>query len=89
MNEVIIVTGGAGGIGSDICRGLAADGLKVIIADYAKEAAEKVAAEIYQSGGEASAIQVDVSNPQSVAAMMDQSIANDLVKAMTPAFDAA
>jgi NAD(P)-dependent dehydrogenase (short-subunit alcohol dehydrogenase family) len=75
MNEVIIVTGGAGGIGSDICRGLAADGLKVIIADYAKDAAEKVAAEIHQSGGEAGVVQVDVSNPQSVAAMMDQSIA--------------
>jgi NAD(P)-dependent dehydrogenase (short-subunit alcohol dehydrogenase family) len=75
MNEVIIVTGGAGGIGSDICRGLAADKLRVIIADYAEEAAEKVAAEIRQSGGEASAIQVDVGNPQSVAAMMDQSIA--------------
>src|SRR5918992_1559000 len=75
MNEVIIVTGGAGGIGSDICRGLAADGLKVIIADYAKDAAEKVAAEIRLAGGEASAIQVDVGNPQSVAAMMDQSIA--------------
>jgi NAD(P)-dependent dehydrogenase (short-subunit alcohol dehydrogenase family) len=75
MNEVIIVTGGAGGIGSDLCRGLASDGLKVIIADYAKDAAEKVAAEIRQSGGEASAIQVDVGNPQSVATMMDQSIA--------------
>src|SRR5918992_6346525 len=75
MNEVIIVTGGAGGIGSDICRGLAADGLKVIVADYAKDAAEKVAAEIHQSGGEATAIQVDVGSPQSVAAMMDQSIA--------------
>jgi NAD(P)-dependent dehydrogenase (short-subunit alcohol dehydrogenase family) len=75
MNEVIIVTGGAGGIGSDLCRGLAADGLKVIIADYAKDAAEKVAAEISQSAGEASAIQVDVGNPKSVAAMMDQSIA--------------
>jgi NAD(P)-dependent dehydrogenase (short-subunit alcohol dehydrogenase family) len=75
MNEVIIVTGGAGGIGSEICRGLAADKLRVIIADYAKDAAEKVAAEIRRSGGEASAIQVDVGNPHSVAAMMDQSIA--------------
>ena len=75
MNEVIIVTGGAGGIGSDLCRGLASDGLKVVIADYAKDAAEKVGAEIRQSGGEATAIQVDVGNPQSVAAMMEQSIA--------------
>jgi 3-oxoacyl-[acyl-carrier protein] reductase len=76
MNEVIIVTGGAGGIGSDICRGLAADKLRVIIADYAKEAAENIAREINQSGGQAIAIQADVSNPRSVAAMMDQSIVN-------------
>ena len=46
MDKVIIITGGAGGIGSDICRGLAADGYKVVIADYAKDAAEKTAAEI-------------------------------------------
>ena len=64
MNEVIIVTGGAGGIGSDLCRGLASDGLKVIIADYDKDAAEKVAAEIRRSGEEASAIQVDVAIPR-------------------------
>ena len=43
MDKVIIITGGAGGIGSDICRGLAADGLKVVVADYAKDAAEKTA----------------------------------------------
>ena len=42
MSKCIVVTGGAGGIGSDICRGLGADGLKVVVADYAKDAAEKV-----------------------------------------------
>lgn len=71
MNEVIIVTGGAGGIGSEICKGLSADGLNVIIADYAKEAAEKTAAEIGNNGGEAIAIQADVGSKQSVNEMVN------------------
>jgi 3-oxoacyl-[acyl-carrier protein] reductase len=75
MSKCIVVTGGAGGIGSDICRGLGADGLNVVVADYAKDAAEKVASEIRDSKGDAIAVQVDVSNPESVAAMMQQAIA--------------
>jgi NAD(P)-dependent dehydrogenase (short-subunit alcohol dehydrogenase family) len=74
MDKVIIVTGGAGGIGSDICQGLAADGLKVVIADYAKDAAEKAAAAIRQQKGEALAVEVDVGNSQSVANMVEQSL---------------
>jgi len=74
MDKVIIVTGGAGGIGSEICNGLAADGLKVVVADYAKEAAEKTAADIRQAKGEATAIQVDVGSKESVAAMLQQTI---------------
>lgn len=75
VDKVIIVTGGAGGIGSDICRGMAADGLKVLIADYAKEAAEKLATEIQQANGEATAVQVDVGDKQSVANMVQQTLA--------------
>ena len=33
MSHVIIVTGGAGGIGSSICRALAVSGHNVVIAD--------------------------------------------------------
>src|SRR5207237_920297 len=51
MGKTIVVTGGAGGICSDICRGLGADGVNVVVADYAKEAAEKVAAEIRHNNG--------------------------------------
>ena len=74
MSKTIIVTGGAGGIGSDICRGMGADGLNVVVADYAKDAGEKVAAEIRDSKGSAVAVQVDVGNPASVAEMMNQAI---------------
>lgn len=72
MNQVIVVTGGAGGIGSEICRCLATDGLRVVVADYAKEAAEKVAADIRQAKGDAIALQVDVGSKDSVAEMMKQ-----------------
>jgi NAD(P)-dependent dehydrogenase (short-subunit alcohol dehydrogenase family) len=72
MSKTIVVTGGAGGICSDICRGLAADGINVVVADYAQEAAESVAAEIRNNKGNAVAVQVDVGNPESVAAMMHQ-----------------
>src|SRR5688572_33234070 len=75
MSKTIVVTGGAGGICSDLCRGLAADGLNVVVADYAKAAAEKVAAEICDNKGSAIAAQVDVGDPKSVADMMQQAIA--------------
>lgn len=75
MSKTILVTGGAGGICSDICRGMAADGLNVIVADFAKEGAEKVAAEINGTKGNAIAVQVDVGDPKSVASMMEQAVA--------------
>jgi NAD(P)-dependent dehydrogenase (short-subunit alcohol dehydrogenase family) len=74
MDKVIIVTGGAGGIGSELCRALASDGLKVVIGDYALNAAEKIAAEIKQTNGEAIAVQVDVGDKQNVAAMVRQAL---------------
>ena len=75
MSKTIVVTGGAGGICSEICRSLAADGLNVVVADYAKEAAEKIAAEICRSKGSAIAVQVDVGDSQSVTGMMQQAVA--------------
>jgi NAD(P)-dependent dehydrogenase (short-subunit alcohol dehydrogenase family) len=74
MSKTILVTGGAGGICSDICRGLAADGLNVVVADFAKEGAEKVAAEINANKGNALAVPVDVGDPKSVAAMMERAL---------------
>ncbi|MBM4298295.1 MAG: SDR family NAD(P)-dependent oxidoreductase, partial [Deltaproteobacteria bacterium] len=75
MAKTILVTGGAGGICSEICRGLAADGLNIVVADFAKDGAEKVAAEINADKGNAIAVQVDVGDPKSVAAMMDKATA--------------
>jgi NAD(P)-dependent dehydrogenase (short-subunit alcohol dehydrogenase family) len=75
MSKTIVVTGGAGGIGADICKGMAMDGLNVVIADFNREAAETVAADICAAKGNAIAARVDVGDPASVAGMMEQSIA--------------
>jgi NAD(P)-dependent dehydrogenase (short-subunit alcohol dehydrogenase family) len=75
MTRSIVVTGGAGGIGADICKGLASDGLKVVVADFNNEAADRVAAEIREAKGDAIAVKVDVGDPKSVGAMMEVAIA--------------
>jgi NAD(P)-dependent dehydrogenase (short-subunit alcohol dehydrogenase family) len=47
----------------------------VVVADYAKEAAETVAADIRQAKGDAIAVQVDVGSKDNVADMMKQVLA--------------
>ena len=60
--RVAFVTGGAGGIGSAVCRGLAAQGRKVAVADLSRDAAEKVAADLGGIG-----VPLDVTDPHSVS----------------------
>ncbi len=71
MSQVIIITGGAGGIGSGICRELVNDGHKIVVADFDRKGAERVAREI---GGEAVALAVDVGNKESVEAMIGETV---------------
>lgn len=70
MAQVIVITGGAGGIGSAVSRALARDGLKVVIADFNESAAEQLAADIAKDGGEALAVGVDVGDKASVDNMI-------------------
>jgi len=66
--RVAIVAGGGGAIGSEIARGLAEYGCNIGIADLRAEEAEKVASEIAQLGVKTTAIAVDVTDADSVAA---------------------
>ncbi|MEZ5817182.1 MAG: glucose 1-dehydrogenase [Hyphomicrobiaceae bacterium] len=63
--KAVIVTGGAGGIGSAICRRMAEEGAKVGVFDLRGDAAQKVASEI---GHEASAHACDITDLASVTA---------------------
>ncbi|OGP63634.1 MAG: hypothetical protein A2169_00605 [Deltaproteobacteria bacterium RBG_13_47_9] len=71
MSEVIIVTGGAGGIGSAICRELAHKGHKIVIDDIDREAADRLAAEI---GKDVLVIPVDVGDKEGVSRMVEETI---------------
>ena len=74
MSQVVVVTGGAGGIGSAICRSLGEDGHKVVVADFNGEGAQAVASEIGKSGGEALAVPVDVGDKASVDGMVTAAV---------------
>ena len=75
--KVVIVTGGAGGLGSEICRRFSARGAAVAVADMNAEAASEVAQAIVSDGGRATAAQVEVTDEQSVTSAVNQVI-NDL-----------
>ena len=70
--KVAVVTG-AGGRGNSIGRayalGLAAAGASVVVADLNTEGAQAVCDEIIAAGGKAIAVGVDITKPDSVAAM--------------------
>ncbi|PUZ25560.1 3-ketoacyl-ACP reductase [Chitinophaga parva] len=76
-NKVILVTGASRGIGATIATAAAAAGAKVIV-NYAgsKDAADKVVANIIAAGGDALALQADVSKAAAVKALFDNAIAH-------------
>lgn len=59
--RVIIVTGGAQGIGRAYCEGLAGEGAKVVVADIDGKRAQAAAEEIGRRGAETLALTADVS----------------------------
>lgn len=67
-----LVTGGSGGIGSAICRRLAADGYSVIVhANGNLDKAQAVAADITAQGGQAQAVAFDVTDAPATAAALE------------------
>ncbi|MDN6275758.1 SDR family oxidoreductase [Psychrobacter sp.] len=74
-NKVAIVTGSSKGIGAQIAMLLAESGAKTVI-NYASDdaAANDIVSQIKAAGGEAIAIQADVSDTQQVAMLFDTTI---------------
>lgn len=66
-NTVVLVTGGAHGIGRALCRALHIEGASVAVADLDREGAEKVAAEI-----NGLALRVDVAQEPDVIAAVNK-----------------
>ena len=61
-NRVIIVTGGALGIGKAYCEGLAAEGANVVVADINTTASDELVRSLGEQGHDAIALNVDVSD---------------------------
>jgi 3-oxoacyl-[acyl-carrier protein] reductase len=63
-NKVVIVTGGARGIGRAICLKMAAEGADVVVADIDIEQAGKVVNELKGMGRKAMAVKIDVTKSE-------------------------
>lgn len=70
----ILITGGAQGMGAAIGTHFAAQGARVCLADLNAEGAERVAAEILRSGGQATSVALDVRNPDEAAAAVAHTV---------------
>lgn len=73
MSGIILVTGGARGIGAATCRRAAKEGYAVAVNYRAdKAAADALVAEIKAAGGKAIAVQADVSSEPDVVRMFEE-----------------
>ena len=73
-NKVVIVTGGAHGIGRAYCRGIAREGGTAVVADIDGKTAEAVGKAIVDSGGKGVGIRVDVKDFASCREMATQTL---------------
>src|SRR5690242_8984544 len=66
MGRVVIVTGGAVGIGASIAELLASAGATVVIADRDAAASATHSAALVEAGGRATSIEMDIADERSV-----------------------
>jgi 3-oxoacyl-[acyl-carrier protein] reductase len=74
QDKVAIVTGGGQGIGRATAMTFAREGAKVVVADMNEEATKAVAEEITSSGGQAIPVVVNVTQSDSVDAMVQATV---------------
>ncbi|MDK2809528.1 MAG: hypothetical protein PWR27_237 [Petroclostridium sp.] len=74
--KVVIVTGGAQGIGMAITRSFAREGAKVVIADIDQEAGKENELYMRENGGECIYVQVDVASEESVKNMVQEAVSH-------------
>jgi 3-oxoacyl-[acyl-carrier protein] reductase len=73
-NKVVIITGGGSGLGQAYCLAFAEEGASVVCPDVNLDSAERTAARIREMGGNALAVQTDVSKADEVKRMVAHAI---------------
>lgn len=74
-DKVTIITGGGGGMGRVAARMFAAEGAKVVVAEYSEAAGAETVERIRGAGGTASFVKVDVIKEADAKAMVDHAVA--------------
>ena len=72
--KVVIITGAGGGIGNAMALDFARNGAKVVCSGRTLSTLEATVKQVTEAGGEACVIKTDVSNKESAAAMVEETI---------------
>ncbi len=75
QDKVAIITGAGGGMGRMAALMFAAQGAKVVAAEFAAAAGQETERLVREAGGEASFVKVDVSKESDAKAMVDHAVA--------------
>lgn len=73
--KVVIITGGARGLGRGLTDALARGGAKLVVGDIDSAAASALCDELSRAGGSATAMAVDVTDAASVERLVEQAVA--------------
>lgn len=73
-NKVVIITGGANGLGRAYSLKMAQEGAKVVVADIADKEAQAVVDEIKAAGGQAIALHTDVTSEASTKKIAEETV---------------
>ncbi|HSL45514.1 MAG TPA: SDR family oxidoreductase [Anaerolineales bacterium] len=72
--KVALVTGGGSGIGQAACHLYAREGAKVVVSDISEKNGHEVVRTVQETGGDATFIRADVSNPDDCKAMVEATV---------------
>ena len=72
--KVAVVTGGAGVLCASLSRGLALEGVKVVILDINRQGMDRLASEIHQAGGDVMGVECNVCDNASIKSAARQVI---------------